>query len=243
MTAYTARLSRLACALADEPKTNEIAPRACHGLRDLLHADGAALTMETSTPYRVTLCTTDRRAALLEDLHDVLGEGPGMDAFDSAEPVRTALDRPALDRWPRFIPAAASIVGWAGLLWSIPLRTAGQAIGAITGYHVRPAPPAEPVADVQLLADLAASSLVRDPAAYRTVGGPADEDCWSSRSVVHQATGMLVGRLGVSAADALARLRHYAFSSGVELTEVALDVVERRLQPALLRDPAPMRVA
>jgi hypothetical protein len=225
----TALLSRLTWILADEPAANTVARRVCLVLRDLLQADGAAITMEPSTPHRVTLCATDKRADLLENFQDVLGEGPGMDAFDSGQPVRAALDQPAAARWPHFIPAAAGVVSWHGLLWSIPMCTASQVIGVVSMYRLLRGPPGDPLGDAQLLADVAASSLAQDPSAHRTITESASEDCWSSRAVVHQATGMLVAQLRVSAEEALARLRRYAFASRRHLTEVARDVVERRL--------------
>ena len=232
MTRDTSLLDRLAWAVADGPATNEVAWRVCQVVRELLHADGAALTVETATPQRTALCVTDRRADALDNLQDVLGEGPGMDAFDSGRLIRTGLDGAAAARWQRFIPAAARVIGSDGLLWSIPMRFAGQTTGVITLYRVTPAPCGEPVADAQFLADLAASSLARDPSAYRTLNEPGCEDCWSSRAAVHQATGMVVSQLQVSAEQALARLRRHAFVTGRHLTEVAGDVVARRLDLA-----------
>lgn len=232
MTRDTAMLDRLAWALADEPATNAVAWRVCQVVRELLSADGASLSLETSAPYRVTLCVTDRRADALDNLQDVLGDGPGLDAFDSGRLIRTGLDRAAAGRWPQFIPAAAGVIGGEGVLWSIPMRWAAQTIGVITLYRMMRAPADEPLADAQFLADLAASSLARDPSAYRTVTEPGCEDCWSSRAVVHQATGMLVSQLHVTADEALVRLRGHAFSSGRHLTEVARDVVARRLELA-----------
>lgn len=232
MTRDTAPLDRLAWALADEPATNEVAWRACQVVRELLQADGAVLTVETATPQRTALCATDRRADALDNLQDVLGEGPGMDAFDSGRPIRTGLDRAAAARWQHFIPAAAGVIGSDGLLWSIPMCFAGQTIGVITLYRVLPAPDGEPLADAQFLADLAASSLARDPSAYRSVTEPGCEDCWSSRAVVHQATGMLVSQLHVTTDQALAQLRGHAYVTGRHLREVAGDVVARRLDLA-----------
>jgi AmiR/NasT family two-component response regulator len=49
------------------------------------------------------------------------------------------------------------------------------------------------------------------------------------RAEIHQATGMVVAQLGVSAQDALARLRAYAFAEQRLLGDVAHDVVSRRL--------------
>jgi hypothetical protein len=61
--------------------------------------------------------------------------------------------------------------------------------------------------------------------AYAAVSQLAEEG-WSS---VHLAAGTVAGQLGVSAGDALAVLRSYAFASDAQLREVARDVVERRL--------------
>ena len=47
---------------------------------------------------------------------------------------------------------------------------------------------------------------------------------------VHQATGMILVQLGVSAAVALVRLRAYAYAHDRPLRDVAADVVARRLR-------------
>ncbi|WP_248812061.1 ANTAR domain-containing protein [Frankia sp. AgPm24] len=50
------------------------------------------------------------------------------------------------------------------------------------------------------------------------------------RAEVHQATGMAMVRLGVSAQEALVRLRAHAFAVGLTVDEVAGEVVARRLR-------------
>ena len=50
------------------------------------------------------------------------------------------------------------------------------------------------------------------------------------RAEIHQATGIVLAQLGVSAPQALARLRGYAFVEQRLLIDVARDVVARRLQ-------------
>jgi AmiR/NasT family two-component response regulator len=47
---------------------------------------------------------------------------------------------------------------------------------------------------------------------------------------VHQATGLVLAQLGVSAEAAFARLRAYAYAEDRRLDDVARDVVERRLR-------------
>jgi AmiR/NasT family two-component response regulator len=50
------------------------------------------------------------------------------------------------------------------------------------------------------------------------------------RAEIHQATGMVLAQLEVTATDALARMRAYAFVEQRLLSDVAHDVVSRRLR-------------
>ena len=59
-------------------------------------------------------------------------------------------------------------------------------------------------------------------------------DAWAelntlSRAEVSQATGMLVAQLGVEPAEALVRLRAHAYATGRSATDVARDILDRRL--------------
>jgi len=47
---------------------------------------------------------------------------------------------------------------------------------------------------------------------------------------VHQASGMVAAQLDVGVGQALVRMRAYAFGNSRGLTEVARDVVDRRLR-------------
>ena len=51
-----------------------------------------------------------------------------------------------------------------------------------------------------------------------------------SRAEVSQATGMLVAQLEIEPAEALVRLRAHAYSTGRTATEVARDILDRRLR-------------
>jgi len=187
--------------------------------------------MENSTPNRVMLCATDRRSDHLEDLQDVLGEGPYLDAFDLNQPVLTGLDDVAAQRWPEFVPAAADVIGPAGELWSLPMRFGGQPIGAVGLYRLSPGRLAEPSDAAQSLADAAAAILLTDPLAFAE---SANAGSWSSRAVVHQATGMLIAQLAIDPEAALAILRSHAFACGADLQQVARAVVDRKLDLACL---------
>jgi hypothetical protein len=50
------------------------------------------------------------------------------------------------------------------------------------------------------------------------------------RTEVSQATGMLVAQLGVEPAEALVRLRAHAYATSRSATEVARDILDRRMR-------------
>lgn len=54
-------------------------------------------------------------------------------------------------------------------------------------------------------------------------------DGWSSRSLVHQATGMVMAQVRVAAEDALAILRGHAYAMATDVNDVAERVVDRRI--------------
>ena len=82
-------------------------------------------------------------------------------------------------------------------------------------------------ADTALLLVLDARSGIATP-----VDGEHFDDSgpvlWHAQ--VHQAAGMISAQLGVSALEALVRLREYAYAHNKRLTDVARSVVERRLR-------------
>jgi hypothetical protein len=104
-------------------------------------------------------------------------------------------------------------------------------IGAVDLYSTRSLTlSSTQIADVSALADVAAWQVLRrvlgDQAVDATMDSPAGR---SSRREVHQATGMVLAQLGVSADDAALLLRAHAFATGRSVRDVATDVVERRL--------------
>jgi hypothetical protein len=86
-------------------------------------------------------------------------------------------------------------------------------------------------ADALVMADVAARAIISMQAGA-PVGTLASqlEASGNFRFVVHQATGMVAAQLDVPVDDALLLLRAHAFASGRNVTDVARDVVDRRLR-------------
>jgi hypothetical protein len=119
--------------------------------------------------------------------------------------------------------------------------------GAMGLYRGSPGPlTAEQFGECLILADAATVFLLDDAArdvsrGYSGVNGRALElwppDLARHRAQIDQATGMLTVQPGVTAGEAYARLRAYAYTKDQRLTDVARDIVARRLR--LDPDPAP----
>jgi hypothetical protein len=220
--AILARLARLAAANARE---RHLAERLCEATRLILNVDAAAITVRNDSSSRITLAATNEVAARLEDLQDVLGEGPCHEAFQSGRAIRTSLDREADQRWPEFTRAAREV---AGPVWirCFAMRPGEQVFGTLTLYLDKSPQIAESDETAQFIADAIGAALLRDPAAG---DGINDSGAWSSRAGIHQATGMVIAQLRISPDDALAILRAHAYAHDTTLAAIAEQVVGRRL--------------
>jgi hypothetical protein len=196
--------------------------------------DGAAVTVMASSAVRETVHATDQTAADLEDWQLTLGQGPGVDAFTNGGPVLAPdLDSPRdTDRWPVFAPQA--LTSGTRALFALPLQVGAIRLGVLELYRASPGPLSqEELADALVFADAAGMVLLDSPA----IAPPdATEMAWltddptAHQAQVHQATGMVLAQLGVSAETAFARLRAHAYAYARPLGDVARDVVERRLR-------------
>ncbi|QIK75052.1 ANTAR domain-containing protein [Nocardioides piscis] len=221
-------LVRLARAIATTPATDALSERLCLASRDLAGADAAALTVVYAQSDRVTLCATDAVSARLEDLQDVMGEGPGLSAVIDRQVTVCALGTFGAQRWPGFAEAAVEVAGPL-TVHAVPMLPADRPFGVMTLYQVEHT--AQPLAldrDTLLrLASATGAALIRDPQA---VEDDLDRGPWSSRAKVHQATGMVVAQLGLGIDDALAVLKAHAYAGDTTLDDVATHVLDHTIR-------------
>ena len=187
---------------------------------------------------------TDEVSEQLAELHLTLGEGPALDASASGGPV-LASDLGTVEagrHWPAFAPAACQ--AGAGAIFAFPLRIGAIRAGVLGMYRNRPGPlSASQLGDALVFADTA-TLLLLDAAGQSggrpgAVAGPGGQpaDLALFRAEIDQATGMLTEQLGTGIAEAFMRLRAYAYVNDLRLTDVARDIVARRLR--LYPDPGP----
>ena len=114
---------------------------------------------------------------------------------------------------------------------SFPLRLGGVRLGALTLYEPTPGGLSDDQhADALVMAGVVTEAILSSQAhAPLDTLSPELELLAEHGAELHQATGMVSVQLGVSVAEALVRLRGHAYAGGRLLSEVAADVVARRL--------------
>jgi GAF domain/ANTAR domain len=205
--------------------------RLCAECLSVLPVSGVALAlMSDAGPSGVVLAATDERARQLEELQFALDEGPCVEASRSDHPVlHPELTASGSARWPRY--GAAALDADVHAIFAFPLRVGAIRLGVLDLYRDTTGPLSTvELADASAFADAATVVLLYlqdhpGPDGERSaLTGPID-----SRAEVHQATGMIAVQLGVSLAEALLRLRAHVYDSGQSVTDVAAEVVARRL--------------
>ena len=220
-------LARLAGRGAPELETK----RLCEVCADVTGMTGAGIMLMSGDVPRGSVCTTDKVSALIEQLQYALGEGPCVDAYQEDRPVLEAdLAEPVRPRWLAF--AGPALEAGVRAVFGFPLHVGAVRLGALNLYRARPGPLAdEQHADALVMADVAAQAvLVLQANAPPGELASALEANADFQYVVHQASGMVAVQLDISVAEALIRLRGYAFGNGRQLAEVAHDVVARTLR-------------
>jgi GAF domain-containing protein len=190
----------------------------------LFGVDGTALMLVDRDQALRNLAVSDPRAGLLEELQEEHGEGPCVDAFEDKEPV-AADDLATDDRWPAFAPAAAG--GGLVAVLASPIPYSDQAVGVVAVFAGDPHPWTEAeqeaiVAFTELVALLILNAM---EASERGKLAGELQLALSSRVVIEQAKGVLVGRHGLTTRQAFERLRRQARDQRRPLSEVARAVV------------------
>jgi GAF domain-containing protein len=224
------RLIRILARLAESDGDGE-ARRLCSVCAEVTSMSGAGIMLLSGDTPQGSVCTTDAVSALIEELQFVLGEGPCVDAHRQGVPIAEPdLAHPQTPRWVEF--ARSAVAAGARAVFGFPVAVGDTYIGALNLYRDRPGPLTDDQhADALVAADVAARAIMRmqTGAAPGTLGTELEAG-GNFRFVVHQATGMIAVQLGVPIDEALIRLRSYAFSAGRSVSDVAVDVTQRRLR-------------
>ncbi|GAA2520039.1 GAF and ANTAR domain-containing protein [Streptomyces longisporus] len=230
------RLAQAFVDLAASPVTEAsdpsglLAALAAHG-SELLGGCAAVVLYAPDDPVHAEVAGTGEEQLRLVRDAVTWGEGPGPEARRTGRPVPdTALDGDRARRdWPRYV-ARARALGY-GRVAALPLRAGEDTLGALVllGRGSTPLHP-DLLALGQSLADAAGWTLQRERQ-LRESRALADQlgQALTSRIVIEQAKGTLAARHSITVDEAFRVLRSHARSHRRRLTEVAREVVERKL--------------
>jgi hypothetical protein len=204
----------------------------CAPFVSVLPVGGAAVSVLAGSSGQSTVCSTSATASRLDELQFDLGEGPCWDALATRRPVFADDFRAGgSEEWPLFGNAVRddALGEDVGALYAFPLYVGSLDIGAIDLYSLTATTlDTEEIEFATELASITSWQVLR-----RVLGDSAVDDAEGPATVnrreVHQATGMILAQLDVTAAEASLLLRAHAFAMGRTVAEVANDVVGRRL--------------
>ena len=208
----------------------------CEACVELFDVDAAAISLVFDGANVGTLGHSGGPALEYDELQFTMGEGPCLDSVSNRQPVLVVdlADRREV-RWPLYGPAMLemSIRG----VFAMPVVVAGEYVGALDLFRADPGHlDDDQLAGAMLAGELAALPML-DLMHSNLVDAATDPgtDAWAelntlTRAEVSQATGMLVAQLGVEPAEALVRLRAHAYATGRSATEVARDILDRRVR-------------
>lgn len=203
----------------------------CDTCVDVLGAAGAGVMLMAERAHQGTVYATDEAIRALEDLQNVAGEGPCIDAYTMGRPVlEPDLANDGVRVWPLLAPGALD--AGMGALFSFPLQLDDTALGALNLYRRTPGGlDQEQIDDARLLAAMIARLVLSMQAQAEPGSLPAQiGDLSGDRAAIEQATGMISSQLDVPITEAAHRLRAFASAHQRPLAEIAHDIINRTLR-------------
>jgi GAF domain-containing protein len=198
---------------------------------EILGAEAAGVMLANARGGLRLIASSDERMRLLE-LFELQGEqGPCLDAFSTGRPLQaSAAD--SRTRWPDFAPRASDS-GFQRMC-AVPLRVRVDVIGAMNLFRATDEPFTADEMDIaQAMAEMAAIGLIQERALReRSLLTEQLQAALNSRVIIEQAKGMLAEYLKITMGDAFQLLRNYARNHNRKLSDVARDVVDRKIPNA-----------
>jgi hypothetical protein len=223
-------------AAVDGRRGMDAADRLCEACVTLFDVDAAAISLVFDGANTGTLGASDKHARTCDELQFILGEGPCLDSVTRRAPVLVIdLADPDEGRWPVYGPAMLDLQIRG--VFAMPVVVAGEYVGVLDFFCTQPGRLREDqFSGAVVAAELAGIPLLDllDGDLQAAAAEPGS-NAWAelnalSRAEVSQATGMLVAQLEIEPAEALVRLRAHAYSTGRSATDVARDILDRKLR-------------
>lgn len=234
------RIARVRALIAAQPSGAEPGDgvvtelrRLCRAATEALSGSGAGLSVMAEDGLRGVTAASDAATEHLEELQFLFGEGPCIDAFEARRPVLVpdVMDS-AVHRWPVYTPGVHE--RGVRAVFAFPLQIGAARLGALDVFRTRHGSlTADELGQALTFADVAVTVLL-DGQALARPGDAASglAEAFDGRAELFQAQGMITVQLGVTLAEALARIRAHAYAENRPLRDIARDIVDRRLRLA-----------
>ncbi len=198
-------------------------------VRAIPGADGAGLTL-LELDRADLIVKSEPFVRAIDNIQYGIGEGPCISAAATGRTKRSGRLEKDL-RWPRFGPKAATLGVHSAL--SLPLRTPTQGLGAMTVYAHPPnafTPRAQELGETFALS---ATVAVQHAQVFEQTIRLANElhAGLNNRVLIDHAIGVLRFRHGLTAGEALDRLRQMSIDESRSVTDIAVSVVRHTDRP------------
>ena len=212
------------------------ANRLCQACVELLEVDGAAISVVLDGVTEGTFGSSNELSRRIDELQYTFGEGPCLDAVRQGQSILVDhLGLAADQRWPAF--SAGALDSGVEAVFAFPVKLSASTLGALDLFRHSIGPLSElSLSGAHWAAELAALPLLdlANEDADREGDHPGN-DGWDElsslgRIEIYQATGMVMAQLDVGPAEALIRIRAYAFAHDRTASEVAWDITERTMR-------------
>ena len=232
------RRARIMAAVTEPDTTagaGELARRLCRFAVDEMALSGCAIVLMSGAESAGVLAGAGRHAQMVTGLQLELGEGPCLYAHACGIPVLLPdLTAESANRWPVFA-SRASGEGFQ-VMCAVPLRVRTHVIGALNLFRGSDEPFTGTEMEIaQAMGEMAAIGLIQERALReRNLLTEQLQAALNSRVVIEQAKGMLAEYLTITVDDAFTLLRNYARDYNRKLSEIASEVVDRKIPSAAL---------
>lgn len=220
--------------LVDEYDLVEMLSQLTAHCASLLDVSSAGLLLADGRGRLHLMASSSERTHHLEVFQLQRDEGPCLDCYRESQIIGVADLDAEQERWPQFC-AAARIVGFKSV-HAMPMRLKGHVLGALglfgdeTGALNK-----DDLALAQALVHVASVAIINERAASdRATVNAQLTRALTSRIVVEQAKGVLAHAGGLEMDAAFTVLRRYARDHGRKLSEIASELVQRKLSQEIL---------
>ncbi len=203
---------------------------------ELLDATAAGILLADGDGHLRVIGSSTEQIELLELFQIQNDEGPCLDCFRTGQIVlHSDLDKHS--PWPRFA-AECTQAGFASVC-AVPLRLKARTLGCLNMFMTEPdGLNHSDTAVAQALADVASIAIIQDEATRNSVIREGElHHALNSRIAIEQAKGMIAEHNTLNMNEAFTRLRTYARSNNLGLTQVASALVDGTLTVRLVSTP------